>query len=569
MDSYIASHYNIIETYEKNKYQEIQMGTKTNDPEDIVVINQLLKSPNYDPNLKDQLESSLKNLLYITEDDSKIIIATEYHEGISLNDYLKSSKISQENREKIAKDYLSSIQRYQGIDHQLLKVLVDAKQVNINDNALVLNELILLSSDESIDFSMVTKTIGHSLKMILDSDPFIESLLEGSSVYTSIDDIIEVFNNHYETPKTEVEAFNYNNYFDDVNKDTDHANGDKMSVAAVGLTDIDLDEDKEPIPEMPSETQENLEPDETQENLDELSQEEIELSSLGFIEDEEDLIEENKDEKDNTRKFIIPIAILALLLFGFLISRLDFFKDSEPVTEYTVSYTKETTEKGVRFTADVEDPTLYTFEWKFYDEEEELATFDKPSVLIDFTNEGNYRITLRVQNEDGIWSDLYEEEYVHKEEDMSPIDDESSEDQATEIGESSESYDDYTIKYQSDNIIDDYENKKSGDKSLKFDFDGEEKQGKIRLEGILLKGEATISFYIKSSTREPIEIGYEGFVGNTSKFDMTKNYVPKVENTWFMYPVTVNTSSVDDLVLTFKTSEGTIWIDDIEIENYK
>ena len=55
----------------------------------------------------------------------------------------------------------------------------------------------------------------------------------------------------------------------------------------------------------------------------------------------------------------------------------------------------------------------------------------------------------------------------------------------------------------------------------------------------------------------------------TEIFEKNSTYVPELENTWVMLPLTVNTSSVDDLELTFSSKNTTIWIDQIEIENYK
>src|SRR6056297_97173 len=187
MDNFIKNHYNIIETYEQNEYQEIQMGTEITDPDNIIVINTLKKLSQYSDHLKKTLENSLQNLLHIEmNNDDTLTFVTSYHEDIKLKDYLNRSKISNDHKKKIAQDYLDIIKNYEPIDNNLKKILVDPKQININNNELVLNELLLIADDSKIPFEEVTKTIGKTLDLILEKDTFIESLLAGSEAYTSI-----------------------------------------------------------------------------------------------------------------------------------------------------------------------------------------------------------------------------------------------------------------------------------------------------------------------------------------------------------------------------------------------
>ena len=552
MDNFIKNHYNIIETYEQNEYQEIQMGTEINNPDNIIVINTLKKLDQYSSDLESRLEKSLQNLLHIEKNNNDTLtFVTSYNEGISLKDYLKSSKISNDHRKKITQDYLDIIKKYEPIDNSLKNILVDPKQININNNELVLNELLLIADDSKISFEKVTQTIGKTLDLILEKDAFIESLLIGSPVYTSIEDISNVFHTNYIDNENVIESYDYEDYFSDVesNNNTEREN------STIFVPPIEMASDDE-----------NFEADvsEDPEVIDE-STSEVKLTSLGFIDEEENSdFEHHEHSNFFNNRYIIPIALIFLLLFSVVFAQNIIFKEDVP--EYSVSFTREKIEGGFRFTANVPDDQEYIYEWRFLSDGEELATFEKPSIPIEFKNEGNYTIELRVQNPDGHWSKTYTDEFYY---DVDTLNGVNESEETSTTGETSDTFDDFTIRYQTDNITDDYENKYQGDRSLKFTFDNENQTAKIKLEGILLKDEGNISFQIKSSTREPIDIKYVGLVGKTEIFEKNSNYVPELENTWVMLPLTVNTSSVDDLELTFSSKNTTIWIDQIEIENYK
>lgn len=550
MDNFIKNHYNIIETYEQNEYQEIQMGTEISDPDNIIVINTLKKLSQYSDHLKKTLENSLQNLLHIEmNNDDTLTFVTSYHEGISLKDYLKSSKISNDHRKKIAQDYLDIIKKYEPIDNNLKKILVDPKQININNNELVLNELLLIADDSKIPFEEVTKTIGKTLDLILEKDTFIESLLAGSEVYTSIEDILNVFHTSYIDETDTIASYDYEDYFSDV--DSDKKESTTVFIPPIEMSSGEEDFKADILDEVPEVNNENTS--------------EVELTSLGFVDAAEDSELEHHEYKEKfNNKYILPIAIILLLLFGVYFAQNILFKDDLP--EYTVSFTREKVEGGFRFKADVPEDEEYIYEWRFLSDGEELATFNKNSILIEFKNEGSYTIELRVQNPDGHWSETYTDEFYY---DIENLEDLNENEETSNTGETSDTFDNYTIRYQTDNITDDYENKYQGDRSLKFTFDEDNQTAKIKLEGILLKNEANISFQIKSSTREPIDIKYVGLVGNTEIFEKDSTYVPELENTWVMLPFTVNTSNVDDLELTFSSKNTTIWIDQIEIENYK
>ncbi len=537
MDTFIKENYNVIETYEKNQYNEIQMGTKISDTESIVVVNTINKINSLEDDLKIHLENSLQNLLYISEDENTITFVTEYHEGITLEDYLQSMEISKNTRIKIAKKYLNYCSQYNSLNNTFKKILVDHKQINIDNGELYLNELIILSTLDEIQFTEVTKEIGKVLHLLLEEDEFIETLLNGSFFYHSIEEIVNIFNTHYNTDET--------HYFDDIDKD-----------------------DSKLIP-MPTEN--NLEIESKEKTEEEISinsdnDSEIELSSLGFIDDNDlDLdLELEKENKKGKNKFLIPAIIVFFLLIGGFFLKNISLNNTSSEKEFKTSFVKEKVGENFRFTANTKDNTNYNYEWKFFSKDEELASFNEKSIMIGFKNEGTYIISLRIQDEKGNWSDTYTEEFYYAINEMNPLDENTIESASV-----SEKLENFTISYESDNIIDDYENKKSGNKSLKFDFTGDNKNGEIVLKDILMKHDVSVSLFIKSDSRNPINLTFKGMNGNTEQFVKTITHIPSLENTWEMISFNLNTSNVENLIISIQTEDSTIWIDDIAIDAYK
>jgi len=533
MDTFIKENYNIIETYEKNQYNEIQMGTKISDTESIVVVNIINKIESLENDLKINLENSLQNLLYISEDENTITFVTEYHEGITLEDYLQSMEISKNTRIEIAKKYLNYCSQYNSLNNTFKKILVDHKQINIDNGELYLNELIMLSNLDEIQFTEVTKEIGKVLHLLLEEDEFIETLLNGSFFYHSVDEIVNIFNTHYNTDET--------HYFDNIDNDD------------LTLIPMPIDNNLE------TENKENIEEEII---TDSDSDSEIELSSLGFIDDKE--LDEEKEEKKEKNKFLIPaIIIFFLLIGGFFLKNINL-NNTNSEKEFKTSFVKEKVGKNFKFTANTKDNTNYNYEWTFFSKGEELAAFDEKSIMIGFKNEGTYIITLRIQDEKGNWSDTYTEEFYYAINEMNPLDE-----NPTESASVSEKLENFTISYESDNIIDDYEDKKSGSKSLKFDFTGGLKNGEIALKDILMKHDVSISLYIKSDSRNPINLTFKGMNGDTEQFVKTITHIPSLENTWEMISFNLNTSNVENLIISIQTEDSTIWIDDIAIDAYK
>lgn len=532
MDEFIKNNYNIIETYEENEYQKIEMGTKINDSESIIVVNTIKKN-NYSDDLKSQFEKSLHNLLYINETDEEIIIVTTYHDGITLNDYLKSSKSNSKIKYELAKNYLNSIMKYKNINNNFKKILVDRKQISIdNDNNLLLNELLLIPNNEKINFNQIEMLIGEVLGLLLPKDEFINSLLNEENSYKSIKEIKEAFDSNYTEPVEDK----------------------KNVVIPIAGNNNDSSLDKENSSFKPK------------------KEEEIELSSLKFIDEDSsnnklDYNYHDNDDKDNKKFIAAGFIVLIILSLAFLLTRIDYkgFFDSKSVEETQITFNTERNNSSFSFKAIVDEDDDYTYEWKFFANGEELATFDKKSINIEFKNEGSYTIQLRVKDKNGDWSKPYSEEIYYTKNEMEPLD----ENEATNEDETNEKLESYTITYETNNVTDDEDIKYSGNKSLKFDLSSGNTVGKIRLNDILMKKAVTLSLSIRSDNRNPIKVKFIGSSGNIEKFEKVLNHVPSLENNWEMLSFNINTSNVENLDIIVESEDSTIWIDDIDIKSYK
>jgi len=539
MDTFIKENYNIIETYEKNQYNEIQMGTKINDSESIVVVNTINKVDSFGDNLKNNLENSLQNLLYIAENENSVTFVTNYHEGITLKDYLKSMEISKFTRIEIAKQYLNYCLKYESLNNNFKKILVDHKQINIDKGNLYLNELIILPTTNKIQFAEVTKEIGKVLDFLLEKDEFIETLLNGSFFYHSLREIADIFNTHYNTNET--------HYFDNI--ENDNPTLIPMPIENDIINSVDI-KTEEPLEE---ENQSDIKTNPFKNNS------EIELSSLGFIDDNK--IDENIKKEKKKNKFLIPaIIIITLLISGYFLKNINLSNHLNSEKEFKVSFTREKFDENFKFTANTKNNTNYNYEWKFMLKGEELASFNEKVIMINFKNEGTYLITLRIQDEEGNWSDTYTEEFHYALNEMNPLDESTS---------TNEKLENFTIAYESANITDDYKIKKSGSKSLKFNFTDNNKIEKISLKDILMKNDVSVSLFIKSDSRNPINLTFTGLNGKTEQFEKPITHIPSSENTWEMVSFSLNTSNIETLIISIQTNDSTIWIDDISIDAYK
>ncbi|MGM0380152.1 MAG: PKD domain-containing protein, partial [Bacillota bacterium] len=291
---------------------------------------------------------------------------------------------------------------------------------------------------------------------------------------------------------------------------------------------------------------------------------EIELSSLEFIDEEKENIEKKrKDNTDNKKILIIAAIILAFSLITF--SAYKQLNNPDTQNEEFIAKIEYEKEGNVyTFSALDNENENYSYEWQILSNDKVLKTYNKREIKFSIKNKGNYTITLRVKNEEGIWSDLAKEEIYYEESDLDSLDDENE-----ETEDSKDTLDDYNIEYLSDNIELDSENKKDGEKSIKFDFNDNNTSSKFNINDLKLENENTLSFYIKSSTKNDIKFQINGYNGNTEVFSKTKNIIPILENTWEMVSIDLKNENIDSIEIIINSKNSTIWLDNIDLSLIK
>lgn len=560
MDNYINENYNIVETYEKNKFQEILMGTENENPEEIILINKFKKAY-FSDTLKDDLETSLKNLRYITESEEEVISVSRYNEGVPLKKYLKLNTLSKEDKNTLAEKYLEKIESFNNIETPLQKVLVDHNQIVMSDDDLHINELLLIDDPSIMDHKEVLKNISDTLKTILGPNTLSEKLIKNPSNYKNLYSILPAFNIEFKSDK-------------DISTDKN-------------VEEVDESTPEENEPSTLDTIENEITDDESIQESD--NEKEIELDSLGFIGEEEDAeepMEEESffDDENNSNKTIyILLGIIALLVAGLLLSRIpqtNIFNDEQEVSEVPFDFVQSQADSSTfTFSANEEAKEFSKIRWRFFEAGKELeldgSTERDPKesleITIKFPTEGSYQVVLEGLDSEGNWVKLYEiNNLIVKITDMTPLDDEDREPQdETDSTETTEKLDQYTIIYETDNIIDDYEIKKSGDKSLKLDLTDGQKTAVITLSDILMNKEVSISYFIRSDAKEKVGIRLVGMSGEMEKFEKNIYWIPKKENVWELHNINLNTSNVDSLKIEITSSDATIWIDEISIDSYK
>ncbi len=585
------SKFNILEVFEKNDYQNILMGTKKDNIDDVVVINVFKKGPLINDKFFNDLKDSLTNLLHIEENNDEIIVVTEYKEGISFSSFLSTAKLDIEERIHLIHQYLTNLTSYDVFDNYFTNIFVDENQIISKNGEFRLNELLILdkSIEDSNSFDNIAAKITSTLKKIAEDSSSEDKASEDYKKLTAFIDNLE------EEDKTGGDIASILGDFEDAFKDKEFnsvkaapnnatvisALGAGAALAGASMAADSLADDSSTGATGPDKDLSDVSSDEANEGLEEASNDpnltdadeekdldasednvmkETELDNILIIEEEPE-----EEEKEPINKKPIIIAVLLALIAALAIFALPklFEKPEPPVA----SFERITSEDKIKFVntsvANGKDNEIVAALWKVIKNEEEKYSSDKlDSITLSFKSEGEYIVSLKVQDKNGLWSEEYFETIVSdlEENDISePINDDTKEKlDSVNLDTSSSS-----------NVTYDNEIFRSGNKSIKLDLTQNDGVGEFTLKDLNLDRNTTLSMWILSNNTDTINIEYTGFSGDTVKFVKEVNYTPKLANSWDLFELKMNSTGIDKIRLKFKSLNSTIWIDDIDTSSYK
>ncbi|MGB3367634.1 MAG: hypothetical protein WBA54_09100 [Acidaminobacteraceae bacterium] len=609
-DSY-KHKFNVLEVFEKNDYQNILMGTKKNSIDDVVVINVFKKGFLINDKFLNNLKNSLANLIHIEENDTEIIAVTEYKEGISFSNFLSSANLNIDDRIHLIHQYLTDLTNYDVFDDYFTNIFVDENQIISKNGEFHLNELLILDKgiEGTTPFDKITSKISTTInKIASDSDDidkssddykkfalFIGDLQNNSISATSIGSILTAFNQtfndkNFKSVKTSASnatlvnslgaaavasallggaSFAANNPIDKVTPENIETNIDSpmldSNTSQVQQAPNPIIEGQVHIDEVPKVESTQQENSSSEVEIDDVASDtmkETELDNILVVDDTPEPVA-YEDNPKSKKGIIIAVAIALLAALAIFILPGLFAKDVAPIA----SFERVTFEDSIKFVntsvASGNNNEIVAAIWKVVKDGEEKYSSDKlDAIKLRFDSEGEYIVSLKVQDTNGLWSEEYSETILSEPEDPSTTD--------PVISETKEKLDSLAIDTSSSsNVSYDSEIYRSGSKSIKLDLTQNSGTGEFMLENLNLEKNTTLSMWILSDKTEPINIEYTGYSGDAVKFVKELNYTPKLANSWDMVELKMNSAGVDRLKLKFTAPGSTIWIDDIDTSSYK
>ncbi len=544
MSSSYNEKFNVLEVFEQNPYQKIMMGAHADNPDDVVVINIFTKGAFLSADFLETAKSALGNLIHAEENDSEIVLVTDYQEGMSLHNYLDGAAIDMDKRAKLADTYMDKVLAYSKFNSYFKTIFLDDNQIIVQDDKLLMNELIIVDGqiEQSLGFDAVVSKVSATLDTIFNSGKssdgsqdlkdraaaFLSSLAVNAGMYKTLEDLNEAYKKTF--------------IFE--------VSGSSDSVVPV----------PPPVDQTPSEPETET-PDDLQ---DKAHQKEIELDGLGVVGDmfDEDA---NQDEKKRNGGPIALILIAIAVIAAFFAFANPFAKDEIKLPE--ASFVRQEIDGKLHFentsTAYGKDNSILLSEWDVYavteNGDKKLKTADDHHLDLIIKNSGTYKVELKVQDSNKQWSQPASEEFNYVVNDMDL-------DSGDGTASPQEKLEKYLIEYDSSNVSKDTDIYRSGTESIKMDLS--EGDAQITLKDLQIEDNSIISMWMLADDTAPVAITFKGYKDGQLVFTKEMTHVPRAANIWEMVEAKVNGNNADSLSISF-SGTSTIWIDDIDISSFK
>ena len=563
MSNSYTSKYEILKSFKEDKYQNVLIGSNRENADEVVVINIFHKNEISKVISKSQFPNGLNNLLHLEEDQNDLVVITEYQEGTPLESYLEFFDTTVKHKINLAYEYMSKIVKYDSFSNSIKSILIDESQVIFKDKELYFNELLFLDEvfSKPVEFNAIALKLAKMIeKIVFSKDPtddqdndraseailgFINKLKSNEHTFQSIEDIYNEFRKIYIYDLFMEEGDGLQEGGDDNNNlliADDPFNGESDVLNKDFTNEDGVDNDSNDI----------------------------------FIDDEEIIFktENRSEEKRRFTKYGPIIAIGVVVIAILLYVSLDFDKLTfNPLNEKNQSesikleahFLLEKVNDLYYFTemskVHGKDNSILKRDWEILKGDTVIRNIaDKKSLKIQFDNEGEYKVILRIKDKYGN-TDEYSENIVYR--------------KKLEIDELKnsmglkEKLDNLNLRYSDKTIVKDYRAFRSGNYSLKLGEEGKVNSETLVVDNIDVENKPIFSMWIASNSRENISISIKGYKNKRLQFQKPMSFMVKEANIWEMVKLNEITKDVDMIEIIFNNFSSPIWIDDIEISSYK
>lgn len=615
----IDARYRIMDVFEKNPLQSLMLGSSAENPDDIVVINEILWSPLFTSELAMSVFEGLISLKDHSEDDFSCQLVTTYHKGMPIINYLSSRVLPFGNRINLCYGFLKDMVSYTEFPPWIQDILIDEDQIIVWEDQLLYNELLVLKTDdagyqESVPFSKVQKKlfriVGKLVGSVQDASPalisFMDRLKNGTEDMSSLQDIYEEFQ----------KVYLYDYYLDQDDAAQEIPAGDSVltsfpecpgneensedsdpdlvepAVEELPVADIITLESAEaasalehPEPNPPAAPDmtagfsnedalrpavQEKEPSVVLPILQELDAVDSDMEKnleLFFNRDKQQSETSNEEDEPRARYKKWPWAVAVVLLIVLILwaSSDLIFPSKDPVAGFSGTldngawHLKNTStfSKGESFKRS---------EWMVYLDGNLIARYDTRDLTFPLEDEGAYQVTLRVMDSSGRWSPQLKKALTSVQESgadtAQPVTD-----NAAPATAGSEEMDRLKLNFSAERTEKDTVFFRTGSYSLKIT------PGKtpeiLEVQNLNFANNGMVSLWIAGENTAAVTMDFIGYNQNAKVFTKELTHNPIASKEWEMRQFTVESTKPVDRITVSVKSNSAVYIDDLNIDSFK
>lgn len=511
--SYIEK-YTILQTFQNNDRQTVFIGTVKDQEDEIVIINLLKDLEDLWQRDQEKLQKSLGNLLHWERMEEGLVLVTAFKDAQPLEGYLQQNHVGIHKRVNMIFAYLRDLVKYKELSYPLQSMMIDAAQILVDNHQIFFSELILLDKNLQLDhtFEGLTKKIAAVMEKILtvgaseeeenrDILAFIHRLWRGEHSYKDTEEIYNAFRSYY------------------------------LYQWAMG--------------NQPREARKK--------------------SSLA-----EDSVSSRTRAKTAGKKRVLPRTILLVAALGVGAFGLSKFihqesKIKEASLEPAAYFERVETQEGWAFINKSTAENLEQSIWEITKDDVLLERTKTKDIILPSPKAGSYHISLRVQGNNGKWSEPYVEVISME---GSPREVPAAEEEAPAPVQEMERLAMFQLDYDTAQGVSlDHDHYKSGRYSIRVEG-AMDSQRKIQLKELSARDQSVFSMWMMTDTEAPVKIRLKGMRKNRIVFEKNILHQPSRAYLWELLNIEGGLDAIDNLEMLFSTP-SILWLDDMELDSFK